>query len=34
MRDYTADNITEAVVKKYASKTQDPPMHRIITRLI
>ena len=34
MRDYTADNITEAVVKEYASKTQDPRMKRIITSLI
>ncbi len=34
MRDYTADNITEAVVKEYASKTQDPRMRRIITSLI
>ena len=34
MRDYTADNITEAVVKEYASKTSDPRMQRIITSLI
>ena len=34
MRDYTADNITEAVVKEYASKTSDPRLQRIITSLI
>ncbi len=34
MRDYTADNLTEAVVKEYANKTQDPRMQRIITGLI
>ncbi len=34
MRDYTADNITEAIVKEYASKTRDPRRQRIITNLI
>ncbi len=34
MRDYTVDNITEAVVKEYASKTSDPRMQHIITSLI
>mgnify|MGYP003309554779 CR=1 FL=1 len=34
MRDYTVDNITEAVVKEYSSKTPDPRMREIITSFI
>lgn len=34
MRDYTVDNITEAVVKEYSSKTPDPRMRKIITSFI